>query len=117
MGDRITLRNVRAYGKHGADPRERDPAQPLDLDLELALDLSRARASDSLADTLDYAALHTLVTRIVAELSYQLLERLGEELLVEIMRDPRVSAARVTIAKPKLLAGATPAVSVQRTRT
>jgi len=114
--DRISLRNVRAYGKHGADPRERDHAQALDLDLELELDLSRARASDELSDTLDYAALHALVTRVVGQRSYLLLERLGDELLTEIMHDARVSAASVTIAKPELLAGATPSVTLHRRR-
>jgi len=111
--DTIAVRGIRAYGKHGANPGERDFAQPFDIDLEVEVDLSAARASDDLADTLDYAALHALIVQAVRERSHQLLERLGDEILVEILRDGRIAAARLTIAKPRLLAGATPAVTLR----
>jgi len=116
VSERITLRGIRAYGKHGANPGERDHVQPLDVDLELDFDASAARASDVLADTIDYAQLHALVTRLIRQRSYQLLERLGDELLHEIMRDERVLGARVTIGKPGLLAGATPSVTLSTVR-
>jgi 7,8-dihydroneopterin aldolase/epimerase/oxygenase len=74
--------------------------------------LSRARNSDDLRDTLDYAVLHALVLEVVRERSYALLERLGDELVRAIMRDQRVRRATVRIAKPGLLEGATPAVTV-----
>jgi dihydroneopterin aldolase len=114
--DTIAVRGIRAYGKHGANPGERDFVQPFDLELELDVDLRAARASDELADTLDYAALHALIVRAVRERSYRLLERLGDVILAEILRDERIAAARLTIAKPMLLAGATPAVTVRARR-
>lgn len=114
--DRIALRGIRAYGKHGADPGERDHPQLLEIDVELELDLTAARASDALPDTLDYAALHATIVRIVGERSFALLERLGEEILSGVMRDARVRAASVTIAKPALLDGATPSVTVRGAR-
>jgi len=114
--DTIAVRGIRAYGKHGANPGERDFMQPFDLELELDVDLRAARASDELADTLDYAALHAMVVRAVRERSYRLLERLGDVILAEILRDERIAAARLTIAKPNLLAGATPAVTVRARR-
>ncbi len=56
---RIFVRDIRAYGRHGANPGERDAAQPFDLDVELVADVDlRARTSDDLADTIDYAAIH-----------------------------------------------------------
>jgi dihydroneopterin aldolase len=110
--DAIRIRDIRAYGKHGANAGERDYVQPFDLDLELEVDLSAARASDRLADTLDYADVHGRIVALVRERSFVLLERLGDEILREVMRDERVYAASVTIAKPRLLAGATPAVRV-----
>ncbi len=114
--DRIALRGIRAYGKHGALEGERDRAQPFDLELELELDLAAPRASDELADTLDYAAVHARVVAIVAEHSYALLERLGDEILRALLADGRVRAASVTIAKPALLAGATPSVTLHASR-
>jgi dihydroneopterin aldolase len=110
--DRIIIRGIRAYGKHGMNPGERDEVQPFDIEAELELDLSRARRSDVLADTVDYAALHTRIVAIVQETSFALLERLGEEILREIRSDERIYAARVAIGKPGILQGATPAVEV-----
>ena len=78
---------------------------------------SRRRArSDALADTLDYAALHATIVRLVRERSYDLLERLGADLLEALLADPRVQRASVRIAKPELLGGATPAVTVRQAR-
>ena len=57
-----------------------------------------------------------LSRRIVAERSYDLIERLGADLLDAMLADPRVLRATVRIAKPALLAGATPAVTVRAAR-
>lgn len=116
MSDTIALRGIRAWGHHGADPGEQEIAQPFDLDLTLELDLAAARASDELADTVDYAAVHAAVVRIVAGERWRLLERLGERILESLMRDPRIVRATVAIAKPGLLGGATPVVTLQRNR-
>jgi dihydroneopterin aldolase len=115
--DRISLHGIRAYGRHGAVPGEREMAQPLDIDLEVELDLSRPRASDALADTLDYSEVHETVTGIVRDRSFALLERLGDELIRAILADQRVRSVSVTISKPNLLSGATPAVTVRGERT
>ena len=86
--------------------------KPFDIDLGLELDLGPARASDGLEETLDYAAIHARVVALVGERSFVLLERLGDAILTELMADARIGAAAVTIAKPRLMAGATPAVRV-----
>jgi len=114
--DRIELRGIRAFGRHGANPGERDVPQPFDLDVCAELDLTLARRSDALADTLDYDALHRRIVTIVGGTSYALLERLGAEILAAIFADERIAGARVSIAKPQLLAGATPVVTVHGTR-
>jgi dihydroneopterin aldolase len=114
--DKIELTGIRAFGHHGADPGEKIVAQPFDIDVSFELDLSAARASDALADTYDYSVLHATIVRIVAERSYDLIERLGADLLDAILADGRVRTARVRVAKPRLLAGATPAVILHATR-
>ncbi|MBD5632900.1 MAG: dihydroneopterin aldolase [Candidatus Eremiobacteraeota bacterium] len=116
MKDRIALRGIRAYGKHGANVGERDFVQPLDVDVELEVDLAAPRRSDALADTIDYAALHARIVRLVRTQSFALLERLGETILCEIMLDERIAAAHLQIAKPALLAGATPSVTLSADR-
>ncbi|GAC1537664.1 MAG: dihydroneopterin aldolase [Candidatus Velthaea sp.] len=116
MTDSIALHGIRVFGRHGANPGERDVPQPFDIDVTLDVDLSAARTSDALADTIDYDALHKHIVRIVTTTSYQLLERLGADLLAAIFTDARVVRAEVTIGKPKLLAGATPAVTLRSMR-
>ena len=114
--DLIEIRGIRVFGRHGANPGERDVPQPFDVDVTLELDLAAARRSDALSDTVDYAAVHAVVTRIVRERSYALLERLGGEMLDALLTDARVRRAEVRIAKPGLLFGATPAVRVSAER-
>ncbi len=116
VNDTIAVRGIRAYGKHGANAGERDYMQAFDIDLELEVDLHAARTSDVLTDTIDYAALHERIVGTVRDTSFALLERLGDVLLADIMRDARILAARVTIGKPELLAGATPSVRLHATR-
>jgi dihydroneopterin aldolase len=112
--DRITIRGIRAYGRHGNNPGERDDPQPFDIDVRIALDLERAKISDALEDTLDYAALHATIVSLVEHESYNLLERLAGRLLDALLRDERIARAEVTIAKPGILDGATPSVTLTK---
>jgi len=116
VSDVVAVRGIRAYGKHGALPGERAHPQLFEVDVELEMDLSRARASDELRDTLDYAAAHARVVAIVKDRSYALLERLADEIAMALLGDARVEAVSVTVAKPKLLDGATPSVTLRRSR-
>lgn len=80
------------------------------------MDLRAARASDALDDTVDYAALHAAIVRLVAAERCRLLEHLGERILDAVMADARIVCATIALAKPRLLAGATPVVTLQRSR-
>lgn len=114
--DRIALDALRAYGRHGASPGERERAQAFDVSVSLELDLERARRSDDLRDTVDYARLHERIVAIVGGTSFALIERLAGEILDAVFADPRVARAAVTIAKPGILDGATPSVRLARER-
>lgn len=112
--DVIALSGVRAFGRHGANPGERDHEQAFDVDLRLEMDLSAPAHSDVLEDTLNYADLYERVVTIVQSTSFVLIERLAAEIVNEIFRDARVARAQVQIAKPRLLGGATPSVVLSR---
>jgi dihydroneopterin aldolase len=115
--DRITLRGLRVYGRHGANPGERERAQPLDIDVVAEIDLRAASLSDDLEETLDYAALHARIVTAVESTSYALIERLAGDVLDAVFADHRVARAEVTIAKPELLDGATPSITLVRENT
>ena len=112
--DVVRLSGIRAMGRHGANPGERDRAQPFDIDVALDVDLSRAQKSDDLSDTIDYGVLHERLRATVESTSFLLLERLAGELLTVVLADARVAGAEISIAKPALLAGATPSVTLRR---
>ncbi len=114
--DRITLRGIVAHGRHGANPGERDRPQPFRIDLAIDLDLSRAAESDELRDTVDYADVYRRIVGVVETHSYRLIERLASEIAEVAMSDDRAVRAEVTVAKPTLLDGATPSVTLVRER-
>jgi len=113
----LRLGGIRAYGRHGADPGERDRSQAFAIDVELEVDAEAARTSDDLKDAVDYARLHRRVVELVATTSFALLERLGDEIARDLLKNDRVISVRATVAKPGLLNGATAAVSVFCDRT
>jgi len=112
--DRISLRNVVAYGRHGANPGERDRRQPFEIDVDFDVDLHKAQRSDRLGDTIDYAKIHREMSRIVEHESFELLERLAGALLEVVFEDERVVRAELRVGKPRLLDGATPSVTLLR---
>ncbi len=59
---------------------------------------------------------HRYVVEIVRQRSFDLLERLGAEILDTVLADERARAAEVSISKPGLLDGATATVTLRRTR-
>ena len=114
--DEITIGGIRAFGRHGAYPGEKDRPQAFDVTLTIHADLALASRSDRLADTIDYAAIHRRVVEIVEQRSFDLLERLGAEILDAAFEDKRIRAAEVTIGKRGLLDGATATVTLRRSR-
>jgi 7,8-dihydroneopterin aldolase/epimerase/oxygenase len=114
--DEIAISGIRVVGRHGAHAGEKERPQAFDVALKLHVDLATASRSDRLADTIDYAAMHRRVVEIVQQRSFDLLERLGAEILDVVFEDERVRFAEVSIGKPQLLAGATATVTVRRSR-
>ena len=99
--DAIELRGLRVTAICGVLPHERTTPQSLEIDVDIEVDLSRAGASDDLADTVDYGAVVADVERVAATLEPQLLERLAEAIATVVLAiDARVSA--VTVAGRKL---------------
>ncbi len=114
--DEITIGGIRVFGRHGAYAGEKEKSQAFEVALKLHVDLTVASQSDRLADTIDYAEIHRRVVAIVQQRSFDLLERLGAEILDAAFEDDRVRAAEVSIGKPELLDGATATVTVRRAR-
>ncbi|MGI8685880.1 MAG: dihydroneopterin aldolase [Acidimicrobiales bacterium] len=97
--DVIEIRGLRALGRHGCLPEEKERDQPFEVDIDVHLDLSAAGASDELADTLDYGAVVTAAAAVVAGPPAALLERVAERIAAGVLADGRVTAVTVAVRK------------------
>ncbi len=100
MSDRIALRGLRVFGRHGALPEERTVGQVFVVDLAVEIDTSAAGRSDDLADTVDYAALASQVVRRVQGERWDLIERVAERVAEVALSFDGVDAVEVTVRKP-----------------
>ena len=100
MMDRIELRGIEAFGRHGVLPHEQELGQTFTVDVALELDLAPAGASDNLADTVDYGALSADLAAVVRDERYDLIERLATRLAEVCLDRPKVDAVTVTVHKP-----------------
>jgi dihydroneopterin aldolase len=117
VSDRITLRGMRFLGRHGVELEERLEPQPFEVDVILRGAISRAAASDDLADTVDYSAVFTTVQGIVEEQSFRLIEALAGTIADTLLTDPAIQDVEVRVRKPKApLPGAFDTVEVRLRR-
>ncbi len=98
--DRVVLTGLRAHGRHGVLPAERERGQDFVVDLTAWLDLGAASESDQLADTLDYGELARRAAEIVGGPPCDLIETVAGRIADDVMADERVHAVEVTIHKP-----------------
>jgi dihydroneopterin aldolase len=94
---RIYVEGIRASGRHGANPGEKDVAQEFVVDLEVIVEVE----TDSLDSTSDYAAMVALVRSVVSEDSYVLLESLADAISGAIFEASSWAlAVTATVHKP-----------------
>ena len=100
MTDRITLKGLRARGRHGVLPQEREDGQDFLVDVALEIDLRAAAASDDLGETVDYGKLADRLVEVITGEPVDLIETLADRLVGVCLDDERVLTATVTVHKP-----------------
>ncbi|MGQ0629743.1 MAG: dihydroneopterin aldolase [Sporichthyaceae bacterium] len=98
--DRVALRGLRGFGRHGVLEAERLHGQTFYVDVELGLDTRRAANSDDLADTVDYAGLADRVLQLVEGNPVNLIETLAERIAATALESAAVQEVEVTVHKP-----------------
>jgi FolB domain-containing protein len=115
--DRIYLEGLRVGCEIGARPEERSRRQEIRIDICLHLQLEEPGRSDRLEDTVDYSRLAGEVTAMAESSSFQLLERLAEEVCSLALARPKVEGVEVKVSKPRALPrGQAAAVEIFRDR-
>ncbi|HEU5034354.1 MAG TPA: dihydroneopterin aldolase [Mycobacteriales bacterium] len=120
MSDRIELLGLRVQGHHGVLAAEREQGQLFIVDAVLEVDTSAAARSDSLGDTVDYAALASRLAEVVAGEPVDLIETLAQRLADVCLTEAGVHAVEIAVHKPQAPVGrpvADVVVRIRRERT
>ena len=114
--DLIRIRKLQLPVYLGVYAKEQLMPRTVVADIELGLDLSRAAASDALADTVDYDALSRTIRSVCSADAtpagsdprrFALVERLAGEIAdICLGFDERIESVRVTVGKPGAVTGA-----------
>jgi dihydroneopterin aldolase len=71
-----------------------------EIDLECFTDLRKAGRADDLAQTVDYASIYNLVTKIFTQKSYKLIEAVGETICESLFQQFDLEKVIIRIRKP-----------------
>lgn len=100
--DKIYIKGLELFAYHGVNPEEKRDGQTFILDITLYADLSRARRTDSLSDTVNYAAVRKTVQRAFTAESYDLIERAAQVVCEAILNEhPGVEKVELLLKKPE----------------
>ncbi|MBO4718426.1 MAG: dihydroneopterin aldolase [Prevotella sp.] len=95
----ISLRNVRFYAFHGVMPQERRVGADFLVTLRVGFPLEKAMLSDEIGDTLNYAALYTVVQTEMKKPSNLLEHVVGRIADAIVKRFPQVTSIDLELTK------------------
>jgi dihydroneopterin aldolase len=119
MKDRIHLFEARILCRVGVPVEERRMPQEIVVDLSLEKDLREAATSESLAVTVDYAAVLTVITAVAQSREWVLIESIAESMCAAVLQEFPVESVRILLRKPAALRArhvAAAAVEMERHR-
>lgn len=99
MKDTIHVNGIRAFGRLGVLLEERTIGQWFNVDLIIQVDLSKAGASDQLADTYDYCNAVTAIQSYIQTSEVQLLEAAAEAIAAIVLAANIVQQVQVRLTK------------------
>ena len=96
MTTRIFLSGIRAAGRHGANPGEKEEPQEFVVDLDVEVSV----ASDDISATADYRGVARVARETVETESFDLLETLASAVASSVARVEHVVAVTAVVHKP-----------------
>jgi len=103
--DRILIEGLEVRTVIGIFDWEREIRQTVRLDMEIAWDISRAAASDSIDDTLDYKAVAKRLIAFIEASSFGLIEALAEACARIVIEEFGAPWLRLKMSKPGAVRG------------
>ena len=101
--DIVFIRDLTFDAILGVLPEERVTPQPVRINLAVHTDITDAARSESLSQTLDYAALAEAVKALTIERQCLLVETLVEAIAELVLQQPLADAVEVEVSKPNAL--------------
>jgi len=99
--DRILLKNLCFFGRHGVLPEETALGQRFEVDATLYCNLLSAGCEDDLHATTDYAEVHSNIKEVVEGKPSLLIESVAENIARKVLSNHRmVVGIRVAVRKP-----------------
>ena len=117
--DKLTLQDVRFFGRHGVTKAEESVGAWFSVDVELSADLAAATISDDLGASIDYGAVAKRIVEIGTGPRVNLIERLAGLMAEAMLRE--FPAREVCVRVRKMTAPldglvGTPGVEIVRRR-
>ena len=101
MSDRIVLKGLQVFARHGVLPEENKLGQRFAIDVTVHLDLRPAGESDDIRKTVDYDALVRLVTETFTARRFSLVEAAAEAVAQAVLAAfPAVDKVEIEVRKP-----------------
>ncbi len=99
--DKITIKDLEIYARHGVFPEENVLGQKFLVTAVLHTSTRKAGLTDDLTASVHYGEVSHLIKKIVTENTWKLLERIAEEIASAILLTyPLVSQVDISIKKP-----------------
>ncbi len=99
-GDIIRIRNASFYAYHGVATDEQNLGAKFEVDVDLRSDLTAAKVSDDLRQTINYEAVYGIIKSVVTSKKFSLLEALAHAISEGVLeRFERIEEIRVRVRK------------------
>lgn len=100
MTDRIDIRGIRGFGRHGLLDEERRNGQEFVVDIAIDVDTALAGSSDDITHTVDYSAVAQYAHAMIEGEPRRLIESLAQAIAEGVRQLPNVVAVEVVVHKP-----------------
>ncbi len=104
--DIVYVRDLKVETIIGIYDWEREVKQTVSLDLEMGADISKAAASDSIDDALNYKAVSKRLISFIEGSEFRLVETMAEQAATIVLEEFKVPWLRLRLSKPGAVRGA-----------
>ena len=108
------IKDLLIEATHGVYDHEKTTPQRFNITLELEVETPNAFTSDDVNDTVDYAKIRESVIDTVQNNSFELIERLAQEIANTVLVDTRITQATIAIDKLDAFETGIPGVRIVR---